>query len=46
MAGDMPPGCVFAPRCAYAEETCGRLPRLEEIARTHRLRCWYPLEVK
>jgi peptide/nickel transport system ATP-binding protein len=44
MAGDMPAGCVFAPRCAFAREACGQAPSLQEIARNHRLRCFYPLE--
>lgn len=44
MAGDMPAGCVFAPRCAFAREACGQLPSLQEISRNHRLRCFYPLE--
>jgi oligopeptide/dipeptide ABC transporter ATP-binding protein len=44
MAGELPRGCVFAPRCAFAQETCHEPPPLREGLPGHRLRCWYPLE--
>jgi peptide/nickel transport system ATP-binding protein/oligopeptide transport system ATP-binding protein len=44
MAGDLPPGCVFAPRCAFAQKTCAEPPSVREITPGHSVRCWYPLE--
>ncbi|MDR0399398.1 MAG: ABC transporter ATP-binding protein [Treponema sp.] len=39
--GNMPPGCPFAPRCAYTMEHCRReVPPLPEIEKGHRVRCW------
>jgi peptide/nickel transport system ATP-binding protein len=42
--GNMPPGCPFAPRCAYAEERCrAETPPLAPLAGTesgHKVRCW------
>lgn len=43
--GELPPGCVFGPRCRFATETCmSAQPRLEAIAGTadHRAACYYP----
>jgi peptide/nickel transport system ATP-binding protein len=38
---DMPPGCRFAPRCAYAVERCRREePPLAAKARGHLTACW------
>ncbi len=38
---DMPPGCPFAPRCAYAIERClVENPQLETVARRHQVACW------
>ncbi|RWI50268.1 MAG: ABC transporter ATP-binding protein [Mesorhizobium sp.] len=38
---DMPTGCKFHPRCAFAEPRCAiSEPPLEEIATNHRVRCW------
>jgi oligopeptide/dipeptide ABC transporter ATP-binding protein len=35
-----PPGCTFAPRCAYAEEACaGEVPKTEWPSKDHRVRC-------
>jgi len=35
------PGCVFAPRCAYATDRCRtEYPPLEEKAPGHRVACW------
>lgn len=37
----LPPGCIFAPRCPFAEERCaGEHPRLETITGEHQVRCW------
>jgi peptide/nickel transport system ATP-binding protein len=39
--GNMPPGCPFAPRCAYTAEQCRReVPPLSEIEKGRRVRCW------
>jgi oligopeptide/dipeptide ABC transporter ATP-binding protein len=41
--GNTPPGCPFAPRCAYAGDRCRReVPPLSEIETGHRVRCWRP----
>jgi peptide/nickel transport system ATP-binding protein len=38
---NLPPGCVFAPRCAHAEERCrARYPDYEEKRRGHWAACW------
>ena len=38
---DLPPGCAFAPRCAYAAPACAAAPPpLEEIAPGHATRCY------
>ncbi len=40
-----PPGCPFAPRCAYARDRC-RAERPELVDATspgHRYACWYPV---
>jgi peptide/nickel transport system ATP-binding protein len=38
--GNRPPGCFFAPRCAYAVEACTlEPPPLETIASDHHVRC-------
>jgi oligopeptide transport system ATP-binding protein len=38
---DMPPGCPFAPRCAYAIERClVENPTLQTVARRHEVACW------
>jgi oligopeptide/dipeptide ABC transporter ATP-binding protein len=37
----LPPGCSFAPRCAYRVERCGEVPPLERIgADSHLSACW------
>lgn len=39
-----PPGCLFAPRCEYAQEKCRQEePLLEEVRPGHWVSCWYPL---
>lgn len=38
---ELPKGCVFAPRCPYAESVCTmEMPPLEEILEEHRVACW------
>jgi peptide/nickel transport system ATP-binding protein len=38
---DLPPGCVFAPRCAHAEDRCrARYPEYEEKRPGHWAACW------
>ena len=38
---DLPPGCVFAPRCPLAEERCRKeFPPLEEKRPNHWAACW------
>lgn len=38
-----PPGCLFAPRCEYAQEKCRQdEPPLEELEPGHWVSCWYP----
>jgi oligopeptide transport system ATP-binding protein len=35
-----PPGCGFAPRCAYAQPACdAKVPVLEDIGEGHKVRC-------
>jgi len=36
----LPPGCAFAPRCAYRVERCGEAPALEAVSAGHRSACW------
>jgi oligopeptide/dipeptide ABC transporter ATP-binding protein len=36
----LPPGCAFAPRCAYRVERCAAVPALESVAPGHRSACW------
>jgi oligopeptide/dipeptide ABC transporter ATP-binding protein len=45
---DLPAGCTFRPRCAYAFEKCSVEPALEaRVAGSgHRDRCWLSLEEK
>ncbi|HKV46905.1 MAG TPA: ABC transporter ATP-binding protein [Candidatus Acidoferrales bacterium] len=36
----LPPGCAFAPRCAYAREECGKaVPELRRAGENHWARC-------
>ncbi|WP_413377067.1 ABC transporter ATP-binding protein [Alkalihalobacillus sp. 1P02AB] len=37
---EMPTGCRFAPRCAYASDICKELPQLEEDENGNQIRCW------
>jgi oligopeptide/dipeptide ABC transporter ATP-binding protein len=36
----LPPGCAFAPRCAYRVERCGQVPPLEPVRPAHTSACW------
>jgi peptide/nickel transport system ATP-binding protein len=39
---DLPPGCVFAPRCALADDRCRReYPRYEQKRQGHSVACWH-----
>src|SRR5262245_37086645 len=39
---NLPPGCVFAPRCALASDICRReYPAYEEKRAGHRAACWH-----
>ncbi|GAA4486678.1 dipeptide/oligopeptide/nickel ABC transporter permease/ATP-binding protein [Actinoallomurus oryzae] len=41
--GELPTGCAFAPRCAYATDTCHEeRPSLENLPGGRRLACWHP----
>jgi len=44
---DLPPGCLFAPRCRYAQGRCweDRVP-LREVAATHVARCLFAGELQ
>ena len=45
--GRRPPGCAFAPRCAYAQERCTvSVPELRPIAVGHQVRCVRAEEVR
>ncbi|MFG1942223.1 dipeptide/oligopeptide/nickel ABC transporter permease/ATP-binding protein [Nonomuraea sp. NPDC048826] len=40
---DVPPGCPFRPRCAYAQDRCAEeAPPLVAEAGEHHYACWYP----
>ncbi len=42
---NMPPGCPFAPRCAYAIERClEENPSLRTVAPHHKIACWVDLK--
>jgi oligopeptide/dipeptide ABC transporter ATP-binding protein len=36
----LPPGCAFAPRCAYRVERCSEAPPLADVSRGHASACW------
>src|SRR5262249_38146344 len=39
-----PPGCKFAPRCAYVQDRCGEEePPLLDASPGHEFRCWFPV---
>jgi peptide/nickel transport system ATP-binding protein len=37
---NLPPGCSFHPRCAFAGERCQTSPPVVEVAEAHWARCW------
>lgn len=42
---EMPSGCRFHPRCAYAAGQCAeRAPKLAPDGQDHRWACWFPLD--
>jgi oligopeptide/dipeptide ABC transporter ATP-binding protein len=41
----LPPGCAFAPRCAYRVERCSETPPLQDVAAGHRSACWQAAEL-
>jgi oligopeptide/dipeptide ABC transporter ATP-binding protein len=41
----LPPGCSFAPRCAYRVERCSEVPPLEAVAPAHTSACWRAREL-
>ncbi len=44
---DLPSGCIFHPRCPYAEPRCRLEPQhLEAIAEGHAARCWKSVEIR
>ncbi len=43
---DLPPGCVFAPRCTYAQDRCrAEYPAYEEKEPQHWAACWRSREL-
>lgn len=45
LLSQIPSGCRFAERCAYATEECRKsMPALREIGEGHSVRCWHPLK--
>jgi len=43
----LPPGCAFAPRCAYALERCAaEIPRLEKIHGSQESACWVARDLR
>ena len=36
---NLPPGCVFCPRCPYADDRCNEKPTNHKISDTHFVRC-------
>jgi oligopeptide/dipeptide ABC transporter ATP-binding protein len=41
----LPPGCAFAPRCAYRVERCSEAPGLLSLASNHTSACWRAAEL-
>jgi oligopeptide/dipeptide ABC transporter ATP-binding protein len=41
----LPPGCAFAPRCAYKVERCADVPALEDVTPGHSSACWERLRL-
>jgi peptide/nickel transport system ATP-binding protein len=43
---NLPPGCIFEPRCGYAREECRRRkPELREVDKEHWARCHFAEEI-
>jgi oligopeptide/dipeptide ABC transporter ATP-binding protein len=42
----LPPGCSFAPRCAYRVERCSQVPPLKRVAPAHTSACWRARELE
>ncbi len=43
----LPPGCAFAPRCAFALEKCWQEnPPLMEVAPKHEIACWVDVKTR
>ncbi|HEY3177352.1 MAG TPA: ABC transporter ATP-binding protein [Casimicrobiaceae bacterium] len=40
---DLPPGCPFRERCAYAQSDCARTPLMRPLAGGQSVRCHHPL---
>jgi peptide/nickel transport system ATP-binding protein len=43
---NLPAGCAFSPRCAFAHEKCRTTPALEERTPGHWDACWLPPDVR
>jgi oligopeptide/dipeptide ABC transporter ATP-binding protein len=41
----LPPGCAFAPRCAYRVERCAEVPPLQAVGPGHASACWEALRL-
>ncbi|HYX64875.1 MAG TPA: ABC transporter ATP-binding protein [Burkholderiales bacterium] len=41
----LPPGCAFAPRCAYRVERCTEAPALQAVGVAHGSACWEALRL-
>jgi oligopeptide/dipeptide ABC transporter ATP-binding protein len=41
----LPPGCAFAPRCAYRVERCSEAPPLQALGTGHASACWVAAEL-
>ena len=43
---NLPPGCAFAPRCAFADDRCrAAFPPYEEKRPGHWAACWHSREI-
>jgi oligopeptide/dipeptide ABC transporter ATP-binding protein len=42
---DLPPGCPFMPRCAWAQSICSTTPPLVQLATGHTSRCHFANEI-
>jgi oligopeptide/dipeptide ABC transporter ATP-binding protein len=42
----LPPGCAFAPRCAFRVERCREVPPLQAVASGHASACWEALRLE